>query len=75
MYNAELKTNFIKSYTASVNTATIATTVFDAVEQYENEWGADLCTQSTENYNPLSMRFWGCVPEANGCHSISSRSM
>lgn len=53
MYNAELKTNFIKSYTASVNTATIATTVFDAVEQYENEWGADLCTQSTEKLQPV----------------------
>ena len=44
MYNAELKSRFVKDYTKSINTANVATTVFEAFEPYETSWNADLCT-------------------------------
>lgn len=45
MYNAELKSRFVKDYTKSINTANVATTVFEAFEPYETSWNADLCTR------------------------------
>ncbi len=53
MYNSELKTKFIQSYTKSINTAAVATTIFDAFEQYEQNWGADLCTKSIKDLQPV----------------------
>lgn len=62
MYNEELKTKFIKDYTQSINTANVASTIFTAVEPFEKEWQADLCTKSTEEIQPvvdkiLALRF------------------
>ena len=34
MYNEELKTRFISDYTGSLNTANVATTIFNAFEKY-----------------------------------------
>ena len=66
MYNAELKSRFVKDYTKSINTANVATTVFEAFEPYETSWNADLCTRDREE---LSMRYLHCAPEASGCLS------
>ena len=52
MYNAELKSRFVKDYTKSINTANVATTVFEAFEPYEVSWNADLCTKSKEELQP-----------------------
>lgn len=52
MYNEELKSSFIKSYTSSINTANVAAVVFNAFEKYENDWQADLCTKSKEELQP-----------------------
>ena len=52
MYNAELKSRFIKDYTKSINTANVATTVFEAFEPYEVSWNADLCTKNKEELQP-----------------------
>ena len=52
MYNAELKSRFIRDYTKSINTANVATTVFDAFEPYETSWGADVCTKSKDELQP-----------------------
>lgn len=52
MYNEELKTRFIRDYTGSLNTANVATTIFNAFEKYEQEWNADLCTKSAEELQP-----------------------
>ena len=35
MYNAELKSRFVKDYTKSINTANVATTVFEAFEPFQ----------------------------------------
>lgn len=52
MYNAELKSRFVEDYTKSINTANVATTVFEAFEPYEVSWNADLCTKSKEELQP-----------------------
>lgn len=53
MYNNELKARFIKDYTQSINTANVATTVFTAMEPFEEAWQADLCTKSAEELQPV----------------------
>lgn len=52
MFNEELKIRFIKDYTGSLNTANVAETIFNALEKYEKNWGADICTRSTEELQP-----------------------
>lgn len=53
MYNEEQKTRFIRDYTGSLNTASVAETIFNAFERYEVGWGADLCTRSTAELQPV----------------------
>ena len=48
MYNAEQKTRFIRSYTKSMETEKVAIRIFQAIEKYELQWGADLCTKSAQ---------------------------
>lgn len=53
MYNKDLKTKFVKSYTNSINTAKVCESVFNKFERYECNWGADLCTKSAEDLQPI----------------------
>lgn len=53
MYNEEIKSKFIKDYTGSLNTANVATTIFNSFERHEMMWGADLCTRSKEELQPV----------------------
>lgn len=53
MYNEELKTKFVRGYTNSISTAEVCQTIFNAFEQYEVEWSADLCTRSSEELQPV----------------------
>lgn len=53
MYNEELKTKFVRGYTNSISTAEVCQTIFNAFEQYEVEWDADLCTRSAEELQPV----------------------
>ena len=53
MYNEEQKVRFIREYTGSLNTANVATTLFNALEEHEKSWGADLCTRSSEELQPV----------------------
>ncbi len=53
MYNEELKTKFIRSYTQSIHTANVATTIFTVMSVYEEGWQADLCTKSAEELQPV----------------------
>lgn len=53
MYNEELKGEFVKGYTKSENTARICNATFEAFEPYESKWGADLCTRSAEDLQPI----------------------
>lgn len=53
MYNEQQKVNFIRGYTGSLNTANVATTIFNALEKYEEQWQADFCTRSKEELQPV----------------------
>lgn len=53
MYNEDRKVRFIREYTGSLNTANVATTLFNALEEHEKSWGADLCTRSSEELQPV----------------------
>lgn len=53
MYNEEQKNRFIRDYTGSLNTANVATNLFNSFEKYETDWAADLCTKSSEELQPV----------------------
>ena len=53
MYNEELKARFVQGYTKSISTAKLCETIFNAVEPYEVQWGADLCTRNAEELQPV----------------------
>lgn len=53
MYNEEIKTRFIREYTDSINTAAVCKATFDAIEEYETKWNADLCTMKVEDLQPV----------------------
>ncbi len=45
MYNTELKEKFVKEYTDGISLRKSCLTLFNFLEKYENEWGADICTK------------------------------
>ena len=53
MYNESLKTKFVQGYTKSISTAKVCQTIFNAIEKYETEWDADICTQREEVLQPV----------------------
>ena len=53
MYNEKLKTQFVRGYTNSISTSEVCQAIFNTFEQYEVEWGADLCTKSAEDLQPV----------------------
>lgn len=53
MYNENLKTKFIQSYTTSISTADACTAIFNAIEKYEAEWDADICTKNETELQPV----------------------
>lgn len=53
MYNEELKTRFIQEYAQSLSRAEACQQAFNAMEPYEEQWGADLCTRSTAELEPV----------------------
>lgn len=53
MYNEEIKTKFIQDYTTSLSMANSCKVAFNAFEEFENEWDADLCTKTTEELSPI----------------------
>ena len=53
MYNEELKKKFIREYTRSDTTARRAQQTFNSLEPYEENWGADLCTRSARELEPI----------------------
>ena len=59
MYNEEMKSRFIREYTGSLNTANVATTIFNAMEEHEKSWNADLCTRSSEVLQPVITEITG----------------
>jgi len=53
MFNSNLKEKFIKAYTTSISLREACVSAFNVFEKYESEWGADLCTKSAEELQPI----------------------
>lgn len=54
MYNEELKTRFIRFYAGGLNrTSEFARRLFDHLEKFEDKWGADVCTATVEQLQPI----------------------
>lgn len=58
MYNEEVKMRFVSHYTTSIHTERFCHSLFNSIEKYEQEWGADLCTKDA---NELQSVFDGLV--------------
>lgn len=53
MYNESLKAKFIEEYTKSMSRYDVCVKAFNAIEPYENDWGADFCTRTSEELAPV----------------------
>lgn len=53
MYNTEIKTRFITEFSTSTARRHAATVMFNTLEPYEKQWGADFCTRSNEELQPV----------------------
>lgn len=53
MYNEETKKRFIAEFSTSVSRQQSASTMFNTLEPYEREWGADFCTRTKEEIAPV----------------------
>lgn len=53
MYNSEIKEQFIAQFTTGVARRNAAVVMFNALEPYEKAWGADICTRSAEELQPV----------------------
>ena len=53
MYNQELKERFIAEFSDKESRKRVAREFFDAFEEHERAWSADLCTRSAEELQPI----------------------
>lgn len=53
MYNAELKEKFIREFAGSISAEKVYQATFEAVKPYEESWGADICTRTKEELEPV----------------------
>ena len=53
MFNHELKERFIQEANYTDARAKFARWLFDTTEKYEEQWGADICTQPIESVRPV----------------------
>ena len=53
MYNADIKERFILDCYHYSKTAISCKTFFDALEPFEKAWGADICTRTAEEIEPV----------------------
>lgn len=59
MYNAEVKERFLRSFTNSIASRRVAASLFNSLEQYEQEWGRDICTQGINEINRVLRQVCG----------------
>lgn len=53
MYNEDWKCQFINQYTKEVYTRNLCVSLFNALEEQEEKWGADICTMSSMDVKPF----------------------
>lgn len=53
MYNQDVKERFISEYVKSDSRKTLYRHLFDRIAEYEYKWGADICTRSSDEIQPV----------------------
>ncbi len=66
MYNTELKEKFITEYTEKESVKRACVTTFNAMAEYETVWGADLCTRSEKELEPIVAAMLGLRSKSMG---------
>lgn len=59
MYNEEMKSKFICGFSTSESRRHAAVVMFNAIEPYEKRWGADICTRTKEDLEPVVSEITG----------------
>lgn len=59
MYNQEKKMQFIQEYSTKPSMKKICITIFEAFEEYELGWNADLCTRTADELQPIINKMVG----------------
>lgn len=53
MYNEKQKSEYIQYYSEKESVRTLCERIFKSTQKFEEAWGADLCTKSAEELQPL----------------------
>ena len=59
MFNPEQKQSFISQYTQSESTAKVIEGLFNTIAKYEQQWGADICTRTSDEIRPVINKIGG----------------
>lgn len=74
MYNEELKGRFIREFTTNLGRKKLAETMFNSLEPYEVDWGADVCTIDKERLRPVVMELVGFRSTSKGTRATVLRA-
>ena len=66
MYNEEQKRDFLNQYSKSKSGLEAYARAFNAMQKYEEEWGADLCTRTKEELEPAVNSVLGVRSQGKG---------
>lgn len=73
MYNAELKERFMSDFTESQSRYNAIRTMFEFLEKYEEEQGADVCTFDVDTLRPILSELLGVQSKSFGLRMTSLR--
>lgn len=59
MYNSEVKRQFVEQYSNSDSTRHFVVTLFNRIEPFEEQWGADICTRTSSEIKPVISKVTG----------------
>lgn len=66
MYNEKVKRKFIRYYADTKPKELTCASLFRATAKFERQWGADLCTRTTEELQPMIKELFGINIENTG---------
>lgn len=74
MYNESQKTKFLDSGVVAPGSRNLAISLFSSCEKYEVQWGADICTRTKEELQPVMNMIFGMKVQSIGSrYSILQR--
>lgn len=74
MYNAEIKEKFISDFSTAASTQNSARIMFNTVEKYEIQWGADICTRKKEELTEIVDQLFTSARNNSGTRMFMMRA-